>query len=102
MKLRDHPLLKHRGVCAWPPVWVKCSSLPAAKLTGEIGTLKHAYFYSEIPTRCFLLIEFEGSNYMGALLCDDAAFCRQLRKILLQHYDKSIKEIGSMDLSHTL
>jgi len=101
-KLRDHPLLKHRGVRAWPPVWVKCSSVPAEKLTGEIGILRHVYFYSQLPTRLFLLNEIDGGNYIGTLLCDNAAFCLELSKHLRQHIATSIKDIGDLDLSHTL
>jgi hypothetical protein len=39
---------------------------------------------------------------MGCLLFDETAFCRQITEILQSCCNRSIAEIGSLDLSHTL
>ena len=54
------------------------------------------------PNRCFLLISHEGSEYLGCLLFNDPAFCSQVMELLKTHYNRSIADIGSLDLSHTL
>jgi hypothetical protein len=72
------------------------------KENGEIGTLTGTIFYKDLPKRLYLIIEFERERYMGALAFNDATFCRQLHSILQNHFQKSIKEIGDLDLSNTL
>jgi hypothetical protein len=52
--------------------------------------------------RCFLVIEHDGSVYMGCLIFDDPSFCRQIGKLLSSYCQRSIQEIGSIDVSHTL
>jgi hypothetical protein len=39
---------------------------------------------------------------MGALLFDDAAFCQQISNYIACHTGRSLKEIGSLDVSHLL
>jgi hypothetical protein len=51
---------------------------------------------------CHLYTEYEGRNYIGTLLIDDAAFCRQLFFALHYHTNLSMEEIGSLDMSYTL
>jgi len=51
--------------------------------------------------RLFLLIRHEGFRYMGGMAFDDPAFCYDLYR-LLKSAGRSIKEIGDLDLSHTL
>ena len=51
--------------------------------------------------RCFLFIDFEGSSYIGCLLCSDHIFCSQIVRILQVHLNKTIAQIGSIDLTHT-
>ena len=44
MELRYHPLLSHRGIPSWPPVWVPFKSDDKKPtLRGEIGTLKYTF-----------------------------------------------------------
>jgi hypothetical protein len=43
---------------------------------------------------------YEGSDYIGCLLFDDRAFCRQIAKLLQGYFDRPIAEIGSLDLTH--
>jgi hypothetical protein len=39
---------------------------------------------------------------MGALLCDDDAFCSLVTKLLKDQIGRSIKDIGDLDLCFTL
>ena len=52
--------------------------------------------------RCFLYIDFDGACYIGCPLIDDTAFCRQIVELLLANRNKTIAEIGSLDLPSTL
>ena len=70
---------------------------------GEVGILKAVAKSNLQPAnRCFLYIEHEGSSYIGCLLCSDDTFCTQLTKLLEANCNKTIAEIGSLDLSYTL
>ena len=51
---------------------------------------------------CHLYTEYEGRNYLGTILIDDAAFCRHLFFVLQHHVNLSIEDIGSLDISYTL
>ena len=103
MLLRDHPLFNHRGVPSWPPAWTWVSGLDNKHPMGEVGTLRDVHpFNFEPADRCFLYMDFEGASYIGCLLIDDTAFCRQIMELLLANRDKSIGEIGSLDLTYTL
>jgi hypothetical protein len=102
VQLRDHPLMTYGKLSNWPPTWVwiigKKSELPK----GEVGTLKEVMPSRISPrTRLFLIIDYNGGEYMGCLLFDDKAFCRQLEKVLPRFYNRPISEIGSIDFSHT-
>ena len=102
MELRNHPLMSYRGTPNWPPVWTRTRDHTVKKLNGEIGILKHAVLHENLPTRCFLVIEYEKYTYMGCLVFDDATFCKQIHDLLQLHIGSSIKDIGSIDLSHIL
>ena len=106
MQLRDHPLMSFRGVCNWPPTWVKSGSSSDVfqnKLYGEIGVLNQVFLSQVTPyTKCFLIMEFEGESYMGTLIFEDATFCRQVFKLLQNQVTKPIKEIGDLDVSYLL
>jgi hypothetical protein len=102
MLLRDHPLMTYRRRPNWPPVWL-CTDGYDQDPKGEVGTLK-AILRSDRqpPNRCFLLISHEDSEYLGCLLFNDQAFCRQVMELLKAHRNRSIAEIGSLDASYTL
>jgi hypothetical protein len=111
MLLRDHPLMSYRGVPSWPPVWTWVSwvnrpdaDVPENKtIKGEVGILIWASLTGiQPPDRCYLLINHEGSSYMGCLLFDDPTFCRYVVNLLKDYSDRPIAEIGSIDLAHTL
>jgi|SRR5262245_7589145 len=104
MQLRDHPLMSTHTIPTWPPVWSNTSrgggSDTAA--TGEMGILKKCLRNSHVKELYFLFIEYNGDSYVGALVVDNAAFCNHVASILEQNVGKSIKEIGDLDLAHTL
>jgi hypothetical protein len=47
-------------------------------------------------------MEYQGAEYFGALLFSDAVTCRKVYDVLIQHRGKTMQEIGSIDLAHTL
>ena len=101
--LRDHPLFSHRGIPSWPPVWTWVSGSDNKRPKGEIGILKDVTPSNIEPAdKCFLYIDHEGSSYVGCLLIDDTAFCREIVELLLANRNLPIAEIGSLDLSYML
>jgi hypothetical protein len=99
MLLRDHPLVSHGSVSSWPPAWTWVAGSDNKHPRGEIGILKPvAKSNIEPADRCFLYIDYEGSSYIGCLPCDHA-FCGQLMEVLEANRNKSIAEIGSLDLA---
>ena len=72
-------------------------------LKGEIGFLREVRV-SRMGgfNRCFLVIDYEGSAYMGTLFVDNFAFCVQMFQLLRSHCGKSLTEIGNLELSYTL
>jgi hypothetical protein len=70
---------------------------------GEVGILKAVLrSHTEPHDRSFLVMEHSGAEYVGALLLNDPAFCREIFDMLPGHVGKTIQEIGDIDLSHTL
>jgi hypothetical protein len=100
MLLRVHPLMSRHGVPNWPPVWTWTDGREDKRPRGEIGILKAVFLSNVKPAdRCFLYIDHEGSLYLGGLLFDDYAFCQRIAALLQFCCNRSIAEIGSMDLS---
>ena len=101
--LREHPLFNYHGMHSWPPVWTWMGGDSDKRPRGEVGILRRVE-KSNLPQtdRCFLFIDYEGSSYIGCLLCSDHAFCSQIVRILQVHLNKTIAQIGSIDLTHTL
>jgi hypothetical protein len=103
MKLRDHPLMSHHGLRNWPPAWTWIDGPEDKQPIGEIGILRMVLLSkTSLADRCFLLIRYEESCYIGCLLFEDQTFCRQITKLLQQYCNRSIVEIGGLDLSPTL
>ena len=102
LQLRDHPQLIIGRHPSWPPVWVHTRTEPYKKLTGEVGVFTGTILFEFAPTRLFVKMEFEQERYLGCLLVQDAIFARQLHSFLKNLIGLSIKEIGDLDLSHTL
>jgi hypothetical protein len=55
-----------------------------------------------LNNKIFLFIHYDGSRYMGLMQFDDRRFCSQIFTILQANVGRSIKDIGDLDLSHTL
>ena len=104
MLLRDHPLMTFHGARSWPPVWLWSDGTETThpKAKGEVGILRDVKpSYIEPYNRCFLIMEHRGAEYVGTLLLNDPAFCREIYGMLIQHRGKAIQAIGDIDLSHT-
>jgi hypothetical protein len=101
--LRDHPLINFHGNRSWPPAWLWRSGNHTTHPRGEVGILKDVLLSSTPPANaCYLIMEYNGCEYIGALLLSDSAFCLQTYRLLTDHHGQTIKEIGDIDLSHTL
>jgi hypothetical protein len=103
MLLRDHPLMCCYGVSNWPPTWTWLDGPENKRPRGEIGILKAVTLTQITPAdRCYLYIDYEGSEYIGCLMFDDPAFCRQIAELLQFCCNRPIAEIGGLDVSYTL
>ena len=71
------------------------------RYTGKLNEVK-VNVAVEPATKCRLVIEYKGEHYIGALLFDDVAFCRQITALLRQNIDHLIQDIGDLDVSQTL
>ena len=92
MLLRDHPLMSHRGLPSWPPVWSYCGGADDNHPHGEVGILKNVFISSvKSPTRCLLIMEHVAAEYIGDLLISDTAFCSEIYKVLLRHCGQTIR-----------
>jgi hypothetical protein len=101
MELRNYPAMSYRGICNWPPIWTQAQKgEPPKMLRGEIGVLAYVYANEKLSTKCFLVIDHRNDRYVGTLLFDDVATCRQIALILKTHTGRLIKEIGDLDISH--
>jgi hypothetical protein len=103
MKLRDHPLMSYHGLPNWPPAWSWIDGPEDRHPTGEIGILRMVLLSKTRPAdRCVLLVGYQESCYLGCLLFEDQAFCRQMIRLLQHCCNRPIMEIGDLDLSYTL
>jgi hypothetical protein len=101
MHLREHPLITSKGRRSWPPLWTSVLTTKSKTQIipkGEAGTLKEIRHYRSQPGRVYLVIEFEGDDYIGCLLIDDQSFCKKLAERLRAHCGLSIQAIASLDL----
>ncbi len=95
--------MSYHGVRNWPPVWTYTANDHTIKtVRGEVGTLAYVHSNALASSRCFIVIDYEGEMYVGSLLFDSQTFCKQVGDILKIHLKWSIKDIGDLDLSHTL
>ena len=102
MLLRNHPLLTYWNGRGWPPDWLWCGGFDNTHPRGEVGILKTVFASVVKPsTSCFLVMEHAGAEYLGEFFVSDAAFCLEMYAVLLRNCDKTIQEIGDIDLSDT-
>jgi hypothetical protein len=104
MLLRNHPIISYHGILSWPPVWTFTGGLEKKHTRrGEIGILREVTISNIQPTDgCFLHIDHQGLTYIGCLLIEDHAFCRQIVELLQGYLNRPIADIGSLDVSHLL
>jgi hypothetical protein len=99
MKLREHPLLSYRGVSNWPPVWIGKDGRHLKQSESDRAILKDVVQSKKAPlTRCYLMIEAEGEEYVGAVLFDDHFSCRQISRLLLEHRGEPVHKVGEIDV----
>ena len=83
MLLRDHPLLTYQNSRSWPPAWLWCGGFNNTYPRGEVGILKNVFVSPVKPsTRCFLIMEHAGAEYIGDLSISDVAFCLEMYAVL--------------------
>jgi hypothetical protein len=99
--LRNHPLMRHGRNSNWPPVWKQLTKEGPKIMKGEVGILTYVFSTNQLSKRCYLVIEYKGEHYVGALLFDDNVFCRQTCALLKRHLDRSVEEIGDLEVSFT-
>jgi hypothetical protein len=103
MELRNYPGMTYRGICNWPPTWTQPQKdEPPKTLRGEIGVLAYVLANEKLSSKCFLVIDHEKERYVGALLFDDLAICRQICWVLKTQTGRPIKDIGDLDITHML
>jgi hypothetical protein len=103
MQLRDNPaLIRKSGYPSWPPKWTTTHHDKDDKPIGEVGTLESVMMSNLIDNKIFLFMQCEGLRYMGFMGFDDLPLCNELYRLLKSNVGLSIKEIGDLDLSHTL
>lgn len=102
MQLRDHPLMRYRGVPIWPPVWTQVTENGNKTVRGEVGVLRYVHANPTVSSKCFLVIEHQDERYVGCMILDDQPFRIQVTTLLRIQTGRSIKEIGDLDLSDTL
>jgi hypothetical protein len=93
----------YRGVPNWPPAWTWRSGSTIRRVRGEIGALKEIVPSGIRPmTQFFMIMEFHNCEYMGAMLFEDASFCRQIFFLLKPYCGRPLNEIGDLELGHLL
>jgi hypothetical protein len=97
--LREHPLLSHSTISAWPPIWVSLDGGNITRLTGEIGILKEVRMDELKQDKCFLVIEYNGLKFTGCIMFNDRSFCQQMYRLLVDHCGRAIHDIAVLDLA---
>jgi hypothetical protein len=92
--------MSHNGVRNWPPVWHWVSGLENKHPKGEVGILQEVKPSSVGDDSCFIIMEYEGSTYLGCLSLDDISFCAQICNLLRHNLRREIRYIGGLELDH--
>ncbi len=97
MNLRDHPMMKHHGAPNWPPA-ILTHEFRQERIE-EFGIVTHISADPRDPRKCFLMLEFDRLGYASCLQFDDQRFCLRFIDTIKGHLNKSIREIGELDVS---
>jgi hypothetical protein len=99
MKLRSHRLVSYDGVHTWPPDWRWRGGEDNKHPLGEVGILREVLPCTIKPAnRCYVIMEYEGAEYMGVLRFDSYSVCQRVYDFLLQHRGEPIEQIGRIDV----
>ena len=97
--------MQYRGVRNWPPVWSRLRGGKDLRPKGEVGVLREilrpAVDFAP-ANKFFIVMEFEGTSYMGCVVFEDVTFCNQVEILLRAHCGRAIEFIGGLDVSYTL
>ncbi len=85
----------------WPPVWTQTRKDSTKTVRGEIGVLQYVYSNPRPSSTCYLVIDYEGDAYIGALVFESRAFCKQVVQLLNAHLKRSINEISDLEIPDT-
>ena len=102
MQLRTHFLMRYGSIRNWPPIWISLYAEGNGLPVGEVGVLTEVKKSQLHAARLVLVMEYEEDLYGAALTFSDVAFCNRIFEVLNSSVGLSIKEIGNIDLSHTL
>jgi hypothetical protein len=95
--------MTYRGVRSWPPVWIWIGGEENLRPRGEVGFLKQVSQAETLKSkRTLMIINYLGGMYMGCLIVEDPAFCREIQALLRAHLGKNIAAIGRLDVTHLL
>jgi hypothetical protein len=91
------------GMHNWPPEWLWRGGSEDTRPNGEVGLLKDVILFDiDPPTRCFLVMQHMGAEYIGCLSFGNSAFCREISRVLRGYCGNPIHEIGDTDISYAL
>jgi hypothetical protein len=99
MELREHPLMRYRGIPNWPPIWTQARKTVSRTIRGEVGVLEYVHHVDGDSAKIYLVIKHENQSFVGTLLFSHHGFCHQIARLLRAHIGRSIKEIGDLDVS---
>ena len=88
--------MTYRGFRSWPPVWTREFG-PEMYAADEVGTLEDVR-RSVLDNQCYLVIQYNGSRYVGVLQCDDRKFFEKVYGCLSQSCGQPIHAIGELDI----
>ena len=97
--------MNYRGLTSWPPIWTwRGGPGEDEGARGEVGILRDVFLSRVEPrSRVYLIMEYEGTEYMGCMGClrfNDAETCKQICELLANHCGSPISRIGSLDLGY--
>ena len=93
--------MTYRGLKNWPPAWAQATKDRATTVAGEVGVLQYVHSNPQVSGKCYLIMDYDGETYVGTLVFESHAFCKQMGDLLKRHLKKPIKEIGDLELSDT-
>ena len=82
----------------WPPIWMGYAATTGKSARDEVGRLKEVRCYLQNPSRIFLIVDYEGFEFTGCLLFDDAVACEQMAYFFEKCCGLLIEDIGSLEL----